>query len=84
VIKKLLVATAVAGAAFGAGTASAAEPNCLGTTASTNAHTFHPFGQVILVPSTPRGEDGGTIGDAVAAIRAGQVPDSIYPNACND
>jgi hypothetical protein len=81
-IKKLLVAAALAGAALGAGAVSAAPRNCIGTTVSSNARTFHPYGQVILAPSTPT-NDLGTVGDAVAAIRAGQVDDSIYPNTCN-
>ena len=81
-IKKLLVATSVVGAALGAGAVSAAAPNRIGTTVSGNAQTFHPYGQVILVPNTPT-NDLGTVGDAVAAIRAGQVDDSIYPNTCN-
>jgi len=82
--KKLLIATAVAVVAFGAGVeaVSAAPPNCIGTTVSGNAQTFHPYGQVVLVPNTPR-NDLGTVGDAIAAIRAGQVDDSIYPNTCN-
>ena len=82
-IKKLLVAAVIGGAGLGAGAVSAAAPNCIGTTVSTNAKTFHPYGQVILAPNTPT-NDLGTVGDAVAAIRAGQVDDSIYPNTCND
>ena len=81
-IKKLLASVAIAGAAMGAGAVSAAAPNCIGTTVSGNAQMYHPYGQVILVPNTPT-NDLGTVGDALAAIRAGQVDDSIYPNTCN-
>jgi hypothetical protein len=34
-------------------------------------------------PSVAPRNDFGTIGDAVQAIQAGQVPDDVYPNACN-
>jgi hypothetical protein len=80
--KRIIVATVVALAGIGAGTASAAAPNCLGASASANAKLLHPYGQVVLDPNAPR-NDFGTIGDAMHAVKAGQVDDSLFPNTCN-
>jgi hypothetical protein len=88
-MRKLLVAAGVAGASvaigIGAGTASAAQPvvqGCVGESVSALAKTLHPYGQVVLDPNAPR-NDFGTIGDAVQAFHAGQIPDEVLPNTCN-
>ena len=87
-MRRIIVATMFAAilGGIGTGTASADRPvvpGCHGESASTNARgALHPFGQVVLVPNTPR-NDFGTVGDAVHAIQAGQVDDSIYPNTGN-
>jgi len=83
-MKRLIIAGACAvtlGVALGAPAASAAAPNCIGTTVSANAVALHPYGR-FLAEVTPR-NDFGTVGDAVAAVRSGQVDDLIYPNTCN-
>jgi hypothetical protein len=84
-MRKLVVSAAIAAAVISvAGTVSAGqpvEPACVGETVSTNAKTLHPLGQ-FNASVAPR-NDFGTIGDAVQAIQAGQVPDDVYPNACN-
>ena len=70
---------------IGAGTASAAQPvvrGCMGQSVSANAHALHPYGQVVLKPNAPS-NPFGTIGDAVHAVQAGQVPDDVFPNTCN-
>jgi len=79
-----LAAVAVA-VGVSAGTASAGQPavqGCLGATVSANAQAFHPYGQVVLVPNTPR-NPAGTIGDAVHLVQAGLFPDALFPNTCN-
>jgi hypothetical protein len=83
--KRIIVATVVALAGLGAGTASAAQPaqqGCVGASVSANAHALHPYGQVVLAPNAPRNEFG-KISDAVHLVQAGQVDDSIFPNTCN-
>jgi hypothetical protein len=94
-MNKLLVRAAVAGAGVAStllgtvaisSTALAAQPAvraCLGASVSAGAQLFHPYGQVVLAPNTPTGPFG-KVSDAVHAIQAGLVPDSIYPNTCND
>jgi hypothetical protein len=87
-MRKLLVVAGVAGAsvAIAAGTASATQPvvrGCAGQSVSANAKALHPYGQVVLSPNAPR-NDFGTVGDAVQAFHAGQFPDEVLPNTCND
>ena len=87
-MRKLLVGAVIAGAfviGVDVGASSAAQPaaqGCVGETISANAHAFHPYGQAVLVPNTPR-NFFGTVGDAVNAVQAGQVPDEVFPNTCN-
>ncbi|HEX2382373.1 MAG TPA: hypothetical protein VHI95_07045 [Acidimicrobiales bacterium] len=86
-MRRIMVASAFAAAlvGIGAGTASAAMPvvnACLGESVAANAQALHPYGQVVLDPNAPRNEFG-TIADAVHAVKAGQVPDELFPNTCN-
>ena len=86
-MRKLLVGGVIAGALVtgSLGAASAAQPaakGCVGESISANAQALHPYGQVVLDPNAPRSAFG-TIGDAVHAVQAGQVPDSVFPNTCN-
>lgn len=68
--------------------ALAAQPNnqaCLGEDFSGYAKAFKPFGQVLTsfeVGGTPIIEGG--LGDEVQNHLAGNVPDEVIPNACND
>lgn len=64
--------------------AAAAKPNnhaCLGVDASTGAQTLRPLGQIIsgIATTAP-----GAIGEEVQLHLAGQIPDSVFPNTCND
>ena len=64
------------------GTGSAAQPTkqgCVAASVSANAQVLHPYGQVVLDPNAPR-SDFGKVSDAVHAVQAGEVPDSIFPN----
>lgn len=66
----------------------AAMPNnqaCLGKDFSGYAKAFQPFGQVLtnfVVGRTPIIQGG--LGDEIQAHLAGNVPDSVIPNSCND
>ena len=66
----------------------AAKPNnqaCLGKDFSGYAKAFQPFGQVLTtfaVNGTPVIEGG--LGTEVQNHLAGNVPDSVLPNSCND
>jgi hypothetical protein len=85
--KRIILATAFVGAlsGVGAGTVSAAQPanqGCVGASVSANAQALRPYGQVVLDPNAPRNEFG-KVSDAVHAVQAGEVPDSIFPNSCN-
>jgi hypothetical protein len=86
-IKKCLVGCAAAATVLAAaGSASASPPAnqaCIGTTVSVNAKVFQPNYGSFISSVTPR-NDFGTLGDAVQAVKAGLVPDEIYPNTCND
>jgi len=68
--------------------ASAAQPNnqaCLGEDFSGYAKAFRPFGQVLshfAVGGTPIIQGG--LGDEIQNHLAGNVPDGILPNSCND
>jgi hypothetical protein len=48
---------------------------------SANAKELHPYGAFIA--SVTPSNFYGNLGDAVAAVRAGQVPDALYANDCN-
>ena len=85
-MRKFIVCTTLAGAAvlaFGT-TASAGQPTspgCVGASVSVNARAIHPYGAFIS-DIAPR-NDFGSVGDAVHAVQAGQVPDDAYWNTCN-
>ena len=86
-MRKLLVGAVIAGALLtgSVGAASAAQPaarGCVGESISASAKALHPYGQVVLDPNAPR-NPFGSIADAVHAVQAGQVPDSVFPNTCN-
>jgi hypothetical protein len=69
---------------FGATVASAAEPakqGCVGESVAANAQTIHPYGA--FISSVAPQNIFGTLGDAVQAVQAGQVPDDLYNNTCN-
>jgi hypothetical protein len=85
-VQRIFVACAVAAATLtlGVGAASAAKPavaGCVGASVSANAHALHPYGSFISFIA-PR-NDFGSVGDAVHAVQAGVVPDSVYNNTCN-
>jgi hypothetical protein len=86
-MRRFVVFAAMAGVAVvavGAGTAAAAQPTspgCVGASVSANAVALHPYGRFVS-GIAPR-NDFGTVGDAVHAVQAGQIPDEVYPNSCN-
>lgn len=86
-MRKLIVLCAVATAAVGVGgTAGAATPTvrgCVGESVSAAAEAFQPYGRNFISTVAPR-NDFGSLGDAVQAFQAGEVPDEVYPNTCND
>ncbi len=69
-------------------TVFAATPNnqaCLGNDFSSYAKALRPFGQVLtnfVVNSTSIIEGG--LGDEVQNHLAGNVPDTVFPNSCNN
>lgn len=72
------------GVALFAEPAAAAKPNnkaCLGVDASAGAQALRPYGQIIagIATSAPH-----AIGEEVQLHLAGEVPDSVFPNTCND
>ncbi|TAK77000.1 MAG: hypothetical protein EPO16_06260 [Dehalococcoidia bacterium] len=79
---------AVALPSFGAGYASAAMPNnqaCLGNDFSGYAKDLRPFGLVLTtfeVGGTPIITGG--LGNEIQNHLAGNVPDSVIPNTCNN
>jgi hypothetical protein len=85
-MKKLVVGVAVAGALLGvAGSVEAGQPvvpGCVGASVSANAQATGPYGQ--FISSVAPRNDFGSVGDAVQAVQAGQVDDSLYWNTCND
>jgi hypothetical protein len=89
-MSKLIVSVALSIGLVGAGvaTASAARPvsqACVGGTVSGGAHAVHPYGAAIsgfAHDSAPDNHVG--VGDDVQALQAGQVPDEVFPNTCND
>jgi predicted membrane protein len=69
---------------LGGGTAFAAtpaNPGCLGADTSTYAKAGRAFGRLVadIATSGPR-----VIGDEVKAHLAGEIPDEVFPNSCND
>jgi len=85
-MRKLMVGVFCAGAVIvGSGGIVRADqptvPSCVGESVSDNAQTRHPYGAFIR-EVTPR-NDFGSLGDAVHALQAGQVPDDLYANTCN-
>ena len=87
--KKLALAIAVAGMVSAiASPASAAKPAnqaCFGKDFSGYARNFNPLGQLLTsfeVAGTPIVEGG--LGEDVQSHPAGNVPDTIFPNVCND
>ena len=86
-MRRLLLALGTAGLALGvgidpAGAAKPANHACLGADASAAAQAGGgDFGQVIagIASSAP-----GAIGDEVQLHLAGLIPDSVFPNSCND
>jgi len=71
--------------------ASAAEPaqqGCFGETTSTNTRVLPPsvFGHLVANSARfggPLSTQPG-IGDAVQVVQAGDAPDAVVPNTCND
>ena len=88
--KKLAAASAASAILFGslAMPALAAKPAnqaCFGVDFSGYAQTFRPLGQVITsfeLGGTPIIQGG--LGDEVQNHLAGNVPDIVFPNSCND
>lgn len=88
-LKKIAVGVAATGILLvNAVQAFAAQPNnqaCLGRDFSGYAKDFRPFGQVLThfeVGGTPIIQSG--LGDEVQNHLAGNVPDEVIPNSCND
>jgi hypothetical protein len=58
---------------------------CLGDDASTAAHALvgggSSLGEVVSATATTRPR---AIGDEVQAHLAGEIPDEVFPNTCND
>ena len=80
-----VVVFTVAALVISAAPAAAAAPNhqaCLGTTVSSAAQTIPDYGA--LVAGVARSGPVLGVGDDVQAILAGQVPDALFPNTCND
>jgi hypothetical protein len=85
-IQKLMMGCAVAAMLFVAAPVSASPPAnqaCIGKSVSANAKVFQPNYGAFISSVTPR-NDFGSLGDAVQAVKAGLVPDEVYPNTCND
>lgn len=64
--------------------AAAAKPNnqaCLGADASAAAQALRPYGRIISEIAT---SGPGVIGEEVQLHLAGEIPDSVFPNTCND
>ena len=62
-----------------------ANQSCLGADSSTAARALHDTGSNLgavvseIATGSPR-----AIGDEVRAHLAGQIPDDVFPNSCND
>ena len=57
-------------------------PNCLGTSfRALAAHSAGGFGQGVVSFAQAPGKPG--LGDGIAAVRAGVVPDGVVENTCN-
>jgi hypothetical protein len=86
-MRKLVLGCAVAATVLmAAAPVSASRPAtqaCIGTTVSVNAKVFEPNYGAFISSVTPR-NDFGSLGDAVQLVKAGLVPDELYPNTCND
>jgi hypothetical protein len=87
-MRKLVLGCTVLAAAvlMAAAPASASRPAvqaCIGKTVSANAQAFEPNYGAFISSVAPR-NDFGSLGDAVQAVKAGLVPDELYPNTCND
>jgi len=81
---KASIVTAVVVVMLNGGAALAATPanqGCLGADTSTYAKSGRSFGQLVagIATTGPR-----VIGDEVQAHLAGEIPDSVFPNSCND
>jgi len=80
----LALPTIAVAIALHADPAAAAKPNnqaCLGVDASTGAQVLRPYGQVISSIATTA---AGAMGEEVQLHLAGEIPDSVFPNTCND
>lgn len=80
----LALAAVGMGVTMFAGPAGAARPNnraCLGVDASSAAQVLRPSGQIISAIATSGPQ---SIGGEVQLHLAGEVPDSAFPNSCND
>jgi hypothetical protein len=63
-------------------TAHAADPNCVGKSLSALAmHSQGNFGSAVVFFAQEPGHPG--LGDGIANLRAGNVPDDLVPNVCN-
>ena len=78
-----VVAAAVLTAAAPASATRPAVKACVGSTVSANAQAFQPNYGAFISSVAPR-NDLGSVGDAVQLVKAGLVPDELYPNTCND
>ena len=85
-LASVLIALAGIGSAIGfASAARPVSPACVGQTVSTGAQVVHPYGGAIstFARDTSNGNRPG-VGDDVQALQAGDVPDTDFPNICND
>ncbi len=80
--KLAAVAAIIASTVGVASTASAAQParqGCFGESVSNAARAFAPFGANIVAPDARQ----GLISEDVRVIKAGELPDEVFPNTCN-
>jgi hypothetical protein len=86
---RLILGLVLVGGVLGAAApALAAQPTlqgCLGESVAGGAQAVHPYGGLVssVAKATGPGNRPG-VGDEVQAIQAGNVPDVVFPNTCND
>lgn len=85
-MKKRLMVSLIAGtlAIVAASPAGAVPPNnhaCLGTDASSAARAIGGLGEFVSTTATSAPQ---AIGNEVQQHLAGEIPDEVFPNTCND
>ncbi len=85
IVLSIVAAAAIVGTV---GTAHAAKPvsqACVGDSVSGGTQIVHPYGRAIsqFAHETDETNRRG-VGDDVQFLQNGEVPDSVFPNTCND